>query len=69
MGLALTTDTGDENGKNRERSHLWGSIIGWSPSWVTLPHEICWAVTSGLSEWQSCVPHVREQAGYHACCS
>lgn len=50
MGLALTTDTDDEKGKNRERSHLWGSPIASGFSWVSLSHEVCWAVTSGPSK-------------------
>lgn len=65
IGLALTTDTDDEKGKNRERSHLWGSPIARGLSWVSLPHEMCRAVTSGPSKPQSSVSHDQEQAGYH----
>lgn len=37
MILALTIDTDDEKGKNRERSNLWGSPTARALSWVSLP--------------------------------
>lgn len=64
MIVALTTDTDDEQGKNRETSHMWDSPIARGLSRVSLPHKTCQAVTSGPSKPQSCVPHVSEQAGY-----